>query len=303
MSDFQDGDEIGGYRIVRRLGKGGMGSVYEVEHVRLGAHYALKTFTFEEECADVMKRRFLTEGKVLARLRDNHIVRVFDLNYDEASGTPYFVMDLVLGQDGNPHTLADVDTGDLEEIRLVRWFEELAQALDYIHANGIVHRDVKLGNVLLGADGHVVLSDFGVSRFTNVNLARELDAVRTAMNFRLQRRMVLGTSGFMAPEVRQGHAATAAADAYSLGVMFVYLLTGMWYAHGSKALQLLEGFDYDWGEVLPRLLDRNPETRATDIVSMAQRLRASKKREGDEVPKWMVEAWNRLRTFWKREGT
>ena len=277
MRDFRAGDEVGDYRIVRCLGKGGMGAVFEVEHIRLGIHYALKTFTFEADDADVMRRRFLAEGKALARLRDKHLVRVFELNCDESSGAPYFVMDLVLDQDGNPHTLADVNVGDFDEACLVRWFGDLAQALDYIHSHGVVHRDIKPGNVLLGADGHVVLSDFGISRFTNRDLARELDAVRTTMACCSKRRMIMGTNGFMAPEVRRGCMATAAADSYSLGVMFVYLLTGMWYMCGSKALRLLDGFDYAWGEVLQRILDEDPEARDTDLVPMAQRLFESKR--------------------------
>ena len=299
MRKFHTGDEIGGYRIVRPLGEGGMGAVFEVEHVRLGVHYALKTFTFEAEFADVMKQKFLTEGKVLARLRDAHIVRVFDLDYDEASGTPYFVMDLVLYRDGNPHTLKDVDTSDIQEEYLVRWFDDLAQALDYIHFNGIVHRDIKLGNVLLGADKHVVLSDFGVSRFTGRNLAKELDAVRTAVTGHATQRLVMGTSGYMAPEVRRGRTATIAADSYSLGVMFVYLLTGMWYERGSKALRILDGFDYDWGLVLPQLLEEDPERRATDLVPMARSLWASKKKDEDDVPKWMLGIWNGARACWR----
>ena len=299
MRAFHTGDEIGGYRIVRRLGKGGMGSVYEVEHIRLGVHYALKTFTFEADYADVLKQKFLVEGKVLARLREAHLVRVFDLDYDEASGTPYFVMDLVLYKDGDPHTLADVDTSDIDEKYLVRWFEDLAQALDYIHFNGIVHRDIKLGNVLLGADKHVVLSDFGISRFTNRNLGKELDSVRTAVTGHSTQRLVMGTAGYMAPEVRRGREATAAADSYSLGVMFAYLLTGMWYERGSKVLQLLEGFDFGWGEILPLLLAENPAERAKDLVPLAHRLCESKKKDEDEVPKWLQDAWNGLRSIWK----
>lgn len=280
---LKKGDAVGDYRVVRLLGRGGAGAVFEVEHVRFGTRYALKTFMFEDEYADVMKRRFLVEGKVLSRLCDRHIVRVVELNYDEASGTPYFVMDLVLGQDGNPHTLADVNAGELDEVVLVRWFCELAQALDYIHSQGIVHRDIKLGNVLLGADGRVVLSDFGISRFTDSGLAGELDAVRTTLDLRSSWRVVMGTSGFMAPEVRRGHEATAAADSYSLGVMFVYLLTGMWYVRGSKALQLLDGLDYAWSEVLPWLLREDPEARATDLAPMARRLLALREDDGGVV--------------------
>ena len=297
MSGFQPGHEIGGYRVIRSLGKGGMGSVYEVEHIRLGVHYALKTFTFDAMYADVLKNKFLTEGKVLARLRDSHLVRVFDLDFDEASGTPYFVMDLVLYKDGLPRTLEDVDTSDLDEHYLVRWFEDLAQALDYIHFYGIVHRDIKLGNVLLNADKHVILSDFGVSKFVNVSLAKELDAVRTAVTGRATQRLVMGTRGYMAPEVRRGQTVTAAADSYSLGVMFTYLLTGMWYERGSNALRMLKGFDYDWGKVLPQLLAEDPKKRASDLVPLARKLKASRRAPEDEIPEWVLNLWRKCRSL------
>ena len=119
--DLTLGQQIGTYRIVRLLGKGGMGAVYEVEHVQLGVHYALKTFTLEEGHVEVLKNKFLTEGKVLARLHDPHLVRVFDLNCDESTGMPYFVMDLVLSEDGKPRTLLDVNLtfliiGKLEKV-------------------------------------------------------------------------------------------------------------------------------------------------------------------------------------------
>ena len=160
--EMTSGQRLGVYRVIRLLGKGGMGAVYEVEHTQLGVHYALKAFTLEKGHVDTLKNKFLAEGKVLARLRNPNLVRVFDLNFDEATGTPYFVMDLVLSEDGNPHTLSDIKTAELDEDCILQWFKELAAAVDYIHAQGVVHRDIKLGNVLLSTGKHVVLSDFGV---------------------------------------------------------------------------------------------------------------------------------------------
>ena len=84
--NFVPGNTIGVYRIIRLLAQGGMGAVYEVEHEQLGVRYALKAFSTENKHADVLKKKFLAEGKVLARLRDPHLVRAFDLNFDEATG-------------------------------------------------------------------------------------------------------------------------------------------------------------------------------------------------------------------------
>jgi len=271
---FASGQEIGVYRIVRLLGQGGMGAVYEVEHTQLGVRYALKTFTFEGGHGKLLKNKFLAEGKVLARLRHPHLVRVFDLNFDEATGTPYFVMDLVLSADGAPRTLADVKTAELDEDCILNWFAELASAIDYIHAQGVVHRDIKLGNVLLSADGHVVLSDFGVSRLFSERLRSDVNAVNTMVSeIGTGMRLVMGTQGYMAPEVVDGKEATPAVDAYSLGVLFVYLLTGIWYEPGSKVFKLLETLEYRWIDVLPRLLAENPEERPAKLGELVEMVR------------------------------
>ena len=251
-----------------------MGAVYEVEHAQLGVHYALKAFTLEGGHVDVLKNKFMTEGKVLARLRDPHLVRVFDLNFDEATGMPYFVMELVLSEDGRPRTLLDVNTAELDEDCVLQWFVELASVVDYIHREGVVHRDIKLGNVLLSSDGHVVLSDFGVSRLFSERLRSDVRAVNTMVSeSTTAARLVMGTLGYMAPEVASGKEATPAADSYSLGVMFVYLLTGIWYEPGSKVFKLLETLEYRWIDVLPRLLAENPAERPTNLSELVEQLR------------------------------
>ena len=253
-----------------------MGAVYEVEHEQLGVRYALKAFTLESGHVDVLKNKFLAEGKVLARLHNPHLVRVFDLNFDEATGTPYFVMDLVLAEDGKPRTLLDVRADELDEDCVFRWFLDLAYAIDYIHDQGIVHRDIKLGNVLISSDGHVVLSDFGISRLFSERLRSDVKAVNTMVSeASTSARLVMGTQGYMAPEVARGKEATPAADSYSLGVMFVYLLTGIWYEPGSKVFRLLETLEYRWIDVLPRLLSENPAERTTNLFELVEMLRCA----------------------------
>ena len=261
-----------------------MGAVYEVEHEQLGVHYALKAFTLESGHVDVLKNKFLTEGKVLARLHDQHLVRVFDLNFDETTGTPYFVMELVLSDDGSPRTLSDVRTDELDEDCVLHWFTELASVIDYIHEQGIVHRDIKLGNVLLSSDGHVVLSDFGISRLFSERLRSDVKAVNTMVSeAATSARLMMGTQGYMAPEVARGEEATPAADSYSLGVMFVYLLTGILYEPGSKVFKLLETLEYRWIDVLPRLLSENPAERPTKLSELVEQLRSASVDEPEKV--------------------
>lgn len=265
--DLREGDEIGPYRVVRALGQGGMGAVYEVEHAKLGVHYALKTFTLDHGHVELFRRRFLAEGKVLARLRHPHIVRVFDLDVLDGGELAYFVMELV-----------HYKVGGADEDHLVRWFAQLASALDYIHDLGIVHRDVKLGNILLDDRGGVTLGDFGISKFEGERIRSEVDVSRTIVSAAAGARaggLVMGTEGFMAPEVLRGQPATAAADTYALGVTFFRLLTGIWYEPDTNALNLLAPFDVAWSKVLPPMLARNPAERPTRLLPLADQLRTA----------------------------
>ena len=262
MTAFPPDARIGVYRIVRLLGQGGMGAVYEVVHEKLGVHYALKTFTLDHGHVQLLQERFLAEGRILARLHHPSLVRVFDLDVDSATQTIFFVMDLVLYKDGEPYTLADVEDGSADEEHLARWFGQLASALDYIHNEGIVHRDIKLNNILLDARGGVVLSDFGVSRFCSGQLRKDLHLDRTIVSGEATTgTLIMGTAGYMAPEVKRGEDATAASDAYSLGIVFFRLLTGVWFENRPNIWGLLEPFDGRWRQLLSRLLAENPNDR------------------------------------------
>ena len=150
---------IGSYRVVRVLGHGGMGTVYEVEDAD-GAHLALKLFTGGAKNRKFLEKRFCAEAKLLAALDHPHLVKVRDVGMDEATGNPWFTMDLVLNADGVPETLEDARRrGGILNEQALRWFRDLVGELDYLHAHGIVHRDVKLENVLIDSAGHAVLSD------------------------------------------------------------------------------------------------------------------------------------------------
>ena len=273
------GTAFGHYRIINLLGRGGMGEVYEVEHEKLGVRYALKTFTLDEGQIEFFRERFVAEGKILARLRHPNIARVFDLDVDEKSGSLYFVMDLVRYQDGKSYALSDLAPGGAEEAYIADWFVKLASALDYVHGQGVVHRDIKLENILLSGPGDVVLSDFGISRFVSERVRKELQIERTMVSTSDGRRMpgtvVLGTRGYMAPEVARGEAATIAADTYSLGVAFFRLLTGIWYEPGTDVLKLLEPFDGAWMEILPPMLEQDPAKRPILLSELAEKLSAA----------------------------
>ncbi|MCQ2390447.1 MAG: bifunctional serine/threonine-protein kinase/formylglycine-generating enzyme family protein [Kiritimatiellae bacterium] len=255
------GSTIGSYRVLRRLGAGGMGVVYEVEHAQLGVRYALKVFPFEGQKGEFLRKRFVAEGKILARLSVPGVVRVYDMGTTETFA--WFTMDCVLGADGEPHTLADVpQTGESPEDTVIGWYEDVRQALEGVHAAGVVHRDVKLENVLIDSEGKAKLGDFGISRVKDESLRAEIALTRTMVTgTSTDARIVLGTVAYMAPEMRTGGEAAPATDCYALGVAFFRLLTGIWYEPGPRAFDLLAPFDKRWREVLGALLATDPAKR------------------------------------------
>ena len=266
------GQKIAGYHVVRLLGRGGMAEVYEVE--RPGVRRAMKVFVNDGQQAELLKSRFLAEGRLLARLDHPRLVKVHDCGVDEATGRPYLAMDLVVGADGEPHTLASLHgEHQITEERLLGWYADLAAALAYIHAAGVVHRDVNPSNILVAADGHAVLADFGVSRVSDKDLRTELSIDATmATDAPTLSRIVFGTANYLAPEVRRGDAATAAADLYALGVTFFRLLTGVWYEPDTNALELLKSFDPVWRRIFPALLAADPHRRSLPPCRRTHRL-------------------------------
>lgn len=304
---YKSGDIVGGvYKVVRRLGKGGMGCVYEVEHPNLGIHYALKTFTMSSGRVELLRKRFLAEGKVLARLRHQNLVRVFDLGFDEVSGTPFFVMDLVLDKDGRARTLDDIKQGEVDENQLFRWFVQLCSVLDYIHEKGIVHRDIKPSNILIDGNGCVVLTDFGISRYVTDELRKDLSLTRMIISgkiFTSTMNIKMGTELFMAPEVKIGKPATAASDAYSLGLVFFHLLTGVWYYDSPGVFDLLDAMEKRWRHVLPWLLQEKAGLRPQVLTMAAEDLCVEKLGTAYVLapshPPLQMDATTRQKPFWE----
>ena len=275
---FKTGQMLGPYRIVRCIGRGGMAEVYEVEHEGLGVRYALKAFVYRGgELWPMLRAKFMEEGQVLARLKHPNLVRVFDLTIDGETGTAYYVMDLVLYKDGEPYTLDDVDRKSVSEDIAFFWFRDLCNALDYVHAQGVVHRDVKLNNVLLNADKHAILSDFGIAHIFGDGMVKAPAGACVTEAFAPSgERPVLGTESYIAPEVAAGGAATPASDTYALGVVMFKLLTGVWYEPGMDARALLAGrkWKYRWADVLP-----DPQILAQTVIGILPRERPAPAKE------------------------
>lgn len=212
------GDVIDQYRVHEFLGEGGMGTVFEVEHVALGRRYALKvlrTKVIERDPGAAQK--FLREARTAARVRHRNIVDVVDLGH-LSDGRPYFVMELLEGQ-----SLADlVAGGALPPSEVVLIARQLADALAAAHDRGVVHADVTPSNVLVVDAGEhprsgelsVKLVDFGLAELAGEGLRDE------------NPEFVLGTPAYISPEQLRGLAPTDRSDQYGLGAVLFELLTG-----------------------------------------------------------------------------
>jgi hypothetical protein len=206
------GDLISRYRVVQRLGEGGMGTVYRVEHVTLGRTYALKILiaaVVEHDPGAAQK--FLHEARTAARIRHPNIVDVFDFGHLE-DGRPYLVMELLEGE-----SLADrVDRGPLSPHDVIVIARQLAAALNAAHERGVIHADVTPANAFAtGPDGLTIkLLDFGLSELAG----GEIDSEK--LDF------VLGTPSYISPEQLRGVRPTERSDQYGLGAVLFELLSG-----------------------------------------------------------------------------
>ncbi len=265
-------DLLGGYKVLRLIGKGGMSEVYEVENPRLGTIHALKLFNSEKNDDEVL-RRFQVEGRLLAKLNHPRIVKVIDYGCDEKYALAYFVMDLVRNQDGRIVSLADVQPGSVDEETVGRWYDDLRDALAYIHAKGVIHRDLKLQNVLIGPDGHAILTDFGISKIFEVDESGGtiVDTVQTILKIKEGRNLIMGSVGYMSPELEMGVAASVQSDWYALGVIVYKMLTGTWCDSRTDVIAALEGYEPLWRRIIPKLLHSNPNAR--ECLSYAQERR------------------------------
>lgn len=205
--NIRAGQQIGPYRIVDRIGHGGMATVYRAYHDALDRYVAIKVLPehFVDDPPHV--ERFRLEARSVARLKHPNIVEVFD--FGQVDDSVYLAMELVTGG-----TLEDRLGAPLELKRVVELLEPLASALDYAHSRGVLHRDVKPSNILLRDDGSPVLGDFGLAKLAGS--LRRLTASGT----------VMGTPEYMSPEQASDAELGPASDQYSFAIVAYEMLTG-----------------------------------------------------------------------------
>ncbi len=201
------GQRLGHYRIVEKIGAGGMGEVYRAHDERLERDVALKVLPAGTLADEQARKRFRKEALALSKLNHPHIATVFD--FDTQDGTDFLVMELVEGV-----TLSDkLAVGPLPEKEISRLGGQVAEALEEAHEQGVVHRDLKPGNIKVTPKGQVKILDFGIAK-----LLRPVSATATTESF-TETQGVVGTLPYMAPEQLRGQAVDARTDIWALGVL------------------------------------------------------------------------------------
>jgi serine/threonine-protein kinase len=208
------------YRVVRRLGSGGWGTVFEAEHLEIGRRFAVKVLRLGFASDPMAVERMRVEARALGRLQSPHVVEVYDFGYTE-EGRPFLVMPLLVG-----HTLSEElrQRGYLPPTEAVELVQQLLSALDIAHQAGLVHRDIKLDNLFLCDDGAgrrlLKLLDFGIAKVLPDAQLCEVAGLRT------QDGTIMGTPRFIPPEQATGSEVGPSADLYGAGIVLYELLTG-----------------------------------------------------------------------------
>lgn len=254
----------GRYRLESKIAVGGMGEVWVAHDIALARDVAVKVLREEFAGDPGFLERFRTEARNAARLSHPGIAQPYD--YGEVDGSGYIVMELVLGEPMS-ELLAREPVLPLD--RLLPILAQTARALHAAHLAGVVHRDIKPGNILLGRSGRVKITDFGVSLATN-----QISLTATGM--------VMGTAQYLSPEQALGRPATPSSDIYSLGVVAYEALAGKRPFTGESAVDIAVAHvnrpvpplprqvDARMAELVMRMLSKDPADRPRSAASLAR---------------------------------
>lgn len=255
---------IPGYEILSELGRGGVSTVYLARHEILEREVAIKVMSPALTVEEGFSRRFIREGKTVARLEHPGIVRVYDVSV--SNYRPYIAMEYLPGGSLKDRIKRPMPPGEAIAV-----LQSITDSLGYAHATGIFHRDVKPENILFRRNGDPVLTDFGIAK------SDSHDTALTSVG------VVVGTPRYISPEQAQGHGCDERSDIYALGVILHEMLTArppydvkgsmsLLYAHINDPIPRLPGALKAYQSLLDDLLAKDPDQRIPDCETLAERL-------------------------------
>jgi len=223
------GQSFGPYQIVGPIGAGGMGEVFQATDTRLGRDVALKVLSPDVAGTPEAHKRFVREARAASALEHPHIAAIHDIG--EEDGVSFIAMELVHGQSLD----LLLARGPIPPSRALELAIEVAEALAHAHVHGVVHRDVKPGNVMVTSEGHVKMIDFGLAK-----LAAGEPSADTRSTLVTAAGVVMGTMSYVSPEQARAEPVDARSDIFSFGVMLYELLAGVLPFRGQSSLEILD---------------------------------------------------------------
>ncbi|MFQ5816993.1 MAG: protein kinase [Terriglobia bacterium] len=275
------GQTISHYRITAKLGEGGMGAVYRAEDLKLQRAVALKFLPAELAADPQARQRLLKEARAASRLNHPHIATIYEVG--EADRVSFIAMELVSGESLKQVLLHGV----LPATQLLDVARQIAEGLHEAHQAGVLHRDIKPGNIMLDAKGRVKILDFGLAVLTG----RQRASGETEENFITRTATQWSTGGtvpYMSPEQLRGELTDARSDIFSFGVMLYECLTGRLPFRGETSIDILHAIlrqpptplhhflsevSPEWEHVVERCLEKAPEQRLQSMREVLQALR------------------------------
>lgn len=271
---------LGRYRIEAEIGRGAMGVVYRAQDPKIERLVAIKTISLtgqEPGEEQAYRERFVQEARAAGRLSHPGIVAIFDAGEDPETHEPFLVMEYIAGE-----SLGKILAAHDRKLPLpdaLRLAQEIAEALDYAHSQGVIHRDIKPANILITEDGRAKITDFGVARLNHALVTHS--------------GQIFGSPAYMAPEQLSGGVADARSDLFSLGVMLYSMITGFRPFQGNSAETVcfkvmntepvpVTSFQHnvpaELNAVVARAIAKDPADRFQDGAEMAEQIRSFRER-------------------------
>jgi len=265
------GSGFGRYQIIGELGRGSMGVVYQAYDPQIGRPVALKVLRQDRVSSEAFVLRFLTEGKAIGRLSHPNIVSIYDIG--QGRGTIYLAMEFIEGETLNQ--VMEKKRLGLKEI--VSLGIQAAETLDYAHQKGIVHRDVKPGNIILQANGQIKITDFGIAHLEDPSMPQQTQAGE-----------ILGTPAYMSPEQVLSQPVDGRSDLFSLGIILYELTTGtrpfkgenmasifnaVMLFHPMEPSSINPAISQSLSQIIMKCLSKGPEGRFNRGRSLAEALK------------------------------